>query len=361
MSKYLLLLTAFILIGSSVNKELDMLKQETIDSILLNYVDKDAKELFKVFYLVYGKQYQLDSEEAKSRFQNFKKTLKIINESNSKDLPYKLGINKYSDLSEEEWRKKLTRRIRTKAEFDRDFADATFLSAEDDDDLTKRNLQSTMTTVTWQKYYGTVRDQGNCSDCWAFAATAIVEGCFAMKQGKPYQYLSAQQVLDCDTSGQYGCDGGDTIAALAYIKSNGLEADTSYTYSAVQGNCKFSSSKVAAKITGSSYCSNYYKKGSCTALIVNVMLQKGPLAVGIDGGTSGFQNYKSGIFTGACSNDDHAVTLVGYGIDSKLGDYMIIRNSWGASWGMSGYINIKRNDANNLSCFTNNEAVACTC
>jgi len=328
--------------------------------VLSNYMHKSAKELFKVFHLVYNKQYLLSSEEAKSRFQNFKMALEIIKEHNEKDLPYKLGLNKYADLSQEEWKKKLSRRIRNKAEFDRDFGDATFLSADEDDDLTKRNLQ-TMTTVSWQKYYGAVRDQGNCSDCWAFAATAIVEGCFAMKEGKPYQYLSAQQLLDCDTSGQYGCDGGDTISALQYIKSNGVEADTSYTYSAVQGSCKFSSSKVAVKITGSSYCSNYYKSGSCTATVVNGLLQKGPQAVGIDGGTSGFQYYTSGIFTGACSDDNHAVTLVGYGIDSKLGDYMIIRNSWGASWGMAGYINIKRNDSNHLSCFTNNEAVACTC
>jgi len=328
--------------------------------VLSNYMDKSPKELFKVYHLVYNKQYLLSSEEAKNRFQNFKMALEIIKLHNEKNLPYKLGLNKYADLSEEEWKKKLSRRIRSKEEFDRDFADAKFLGGDDDDDLTKRNLLS-MATVTWQKYYGAVRDQGNCSDCWAFAATAIVEGCLAMKQGKPYQLLSPQQVLDCDTSGQYGCDGGDTIAALSYIKSNGLEADTSYTYNGVQGNCNYSSSKVAAKITGSSYCSNYYKSGSCTATVVNTMLQKGPLAVGIDGGTSGFWYYTSGIYTGSCSNDDHAVTLVGYGIDSKQGDYMIVRNSWGSSWGNAGYINVKRNDANYFSCFTNNEAVACTC
>jgi len=65
------------------------------------------------------------------------------------------------------------------------------------------------------------------------------------------------------------------------------------------------------------------------------MLQKGPLAVGIDGGTSGFMNYKSGVLTTKCSQDNHAVTLVGYGVDAVAGDYWLIRNSWGTSWGMS--------------------------
>jgi len=39
---------------------------------------------------------------------------------------------------------------------------------------------------------------------------------------------------------------------------------------------------------------------------------------------------------------DHAVQLVGYGTDASGGDYWLVRNSWNAGWGESGYIRIAR-------------------
>ena len=49
----------------------------------------------------------------------------------------------------------------------------------------------------------------------------------------------------------------------------------------------------------------------------------------------------------SCPDDgetvDHAVVVVGYGNDAVSGkDYWIVRNSWGAGWGESGYIRMKK-------------------
>ncbi len=60
-------------------------------------------------------------------------------------------------------------------------------------------------------------------------------------------------------------------------------------------------------------------------------------------------SYKSGIYTPAGSttfNDlDHAVLLVGYGTENGL-DYWLVKNSWGTTWGINGYVKIARNKNN---------------
>ena len=45
----------------------------------------------------------------------------------------------------------------------------------------------------------------------------------------------------------------------------------------------------------------------------------------------------------AGESSNHAVTVVGYGTDEDSGlDYWLVKNSWGDSWGLDGYIKIER-------------------
>jgi cathepsin L len=59
--------------------------------------------------------------------------------------------------------------------------------------------------------------------------------------------------------------------------------------------------------------------------------------------------YRGGILNNsACPTQiDHAVAMVGYGNESGQ-DYWIVRNSWGASWGESGYIRIAAVDGDGI-------------
>lgn len=73
---------------------------------------------------------------------------------------------------------------------------------------------------------------------------------------------------------------------------------------------------------------------------------KQPLSIALAASSSTFQLYKSGIIsTTACGTSvNHAVTLVGYGTANGV-DYWVIRNSWGSSWGESGYARILRSNS----------------
>merc|ERR1719161_3370263 len=70
-------------------------------------------------------------------------------------------------------------------------------------------------------------------------------------------------------------------------------------------------------------------------------LSQGPLVVAVDASPWSF--YGAGIFN-SCKRDatlNHAVLLVGYGLQGAKG-YWLIRNSWGSDWGMNGYIKLTR-------------------
>ncbi len=64
-----------------------------------------------------------------------------------------------------------------------------------------------------------------------------------------------------------------------------------------------------------------------------------PLSVCIEADSDVFQSYTSGILdSSACGTElDHCVTLVGYNSNSD-GDYWVVKNSWGTSWGQDGYV-----------------------
>jgi hypothetical protein len=78
--------------------------------------------------------------------------------------------------------------------------------------------------------------------------------------------------------------------------------------------------------------------GSDAQTIKQALVDKGPLAVSMGIGDS-YGGYWSGDIY-RCTNDsgtNHAVIIVGY---NDAGGYWLVRNSWGTSWGDSGYFKL---------------------
>ena len=74
------------------------------------------------------------------------------------------------------------------------------------------------------------------------------------------------------------------------------------------------------------------------------MVETGPIAVTVY--ASLWKSYESGVYDGCSYKDNiilnHGVVAEGYGTDEKLGDFYLIRNSWGPTFGEEGYIRLKR-------------------
>merc|ERR1712159_282066 len=185
-----------------------------------------------------------------------------------------------------------------------------------------------------------VKNQQQCGSCWAFSTTGSVEGVNAIATGK-LQSFSEQQLVDCAGSfGNQGCNGGLMDNGFKYIEQSGDSLETDYPYTAKTGTCDKSKIKSAVSISG--FTDVPPKNEAQLAAAV----AKNPVSVAIEADQSGFQFYKSGIFSGTCgTNLDHGVLAVGYGTDGGKA-YWKVKNSWGATWGQNGYIMMAKDISN---------------
>lgn len=185
-----------------------------------------------------------------------------------------------------------------------------------------------------------VKDQGQCGSCWAFSSTGALESAYAIKNGS-LPILSEQQLVDCAGKkyGNHGCSGGWYYNSYNYLADQHLlETENQYPYLAKNENCMEAGD---GKVTDKSYVE---VKPNMTAIKTAIAQQ--PVNVAVAAGNTIFQAYTSGIITaydGCPTNIDHAILAVGYGVDTDNNDmeYLIVKNSWGSSWGEDGYVRIE--------------------
>lgn len=283
----------------------------------------------------HDKKYDTQTEED-ARYAIWRDNLKKIQQHNSEDHSYTLAMNQFSDLTIHEYRYFF---LGLRSHFSNE---------------TKREGSSYLppsrvtlpSTVDWRKegYVTPIKNQGQCGSCWAFSATGSLEGQHFKKTGELVS-LSEQNLVDCSGKfGNFGCEGGLMDNAFKYIKANdGIDTEASYPYKGKDEKCRFKRADVGADDTGFVDI----KKGNESAL-QSAVATVGPISVAIDASHESFQFYHRGVYNEpACSRTelDHGVLVVGYGTH-KSKEYWLVKNSWGKTWGMEGYIMMSRNKHN---------------
>jgi len=302
---------------------------------------RDFRQEFASYKAQFGKTYAVEEEE--QRFENFINAVNRIEAKNEQSAGQgaTFGLNKFSDLSVEEFR-------------------TTYLSKVPASERSQQRSHKigveAPSSVDWRPkgVVSAVKNQEQCGSCWAFSATETIESAWMISkkvQNTTFAPLAPQQIVDCDNSDD-GCNGGNPYTAYEYvISAGGLDKSSAYPYTGVDGTCAFKSSAVGATISTWHYACDEDDEETLKSNVANV----GPLSICVD--AQNWQDYTSGVMSGwqcAWVNVlDHCVQAVGYDLTDSSNPFWIVRNSWGESWGEAGYIRLEYGDN---ACGLTNEA-----
>ncbi|XP_020590937.1 low-temperature-induced cysteine proteinase [Phalaenopsis equestris] len=290
-------------------------------------------DLFESWCLEHGKTYTSEAEKL-ARFRVFEDNLAFVENHNAAaKSTYSLALNAFADLTVHEFR---AARLGLSLGLNLELA-----SAGNGDRAVFQGYDAAVPdSIDWRDKGAVtqIKDQGSCGACWAFSATGAIEGINKIATGSLVS-LSEQELIDCDRSYNSGCSGGLMDYAFNWVvKNRGIDTEEDYPFHTAESSClKNKLSHRFVTIDGYTDVPSHNEK----LLLQAVATQ--PVSVGICGSERAFQLYSKGIFTGPCSTSlDHAVLIVGYGSNNGV-DYWILKNSWGTSWGINGYMHMLRN------------------
>jgi cysteine peptidase B len=268
----------------------------------------------------YNKQYG-SREEYERRLSIYQANVEGIKAKNSRSKFATFAVNEFTDMTKDEFK---ARYLMTDLPPLESGPVAANLSVRAPTSFDWRSRNPPVVTPVY--------NQGQCGSCWAFSATENIESRWALA-GHTLTELSMQQIVDCDTT-DAGCGGGWPYNAYQYvIGAGGMDPLADYPYVAENEQCAFNSGEVVAKISSWEYVTQSQDENQ----MASYLSTKGPLSVCVD--ASEWSSYSGGVFTAdECTTSiDHCVQALGYNLNANP-PYWIIRNSWGTSWGINGFM-----------------------
>ncbi|XP_070073419.1 procathepsin L isoform X4 [Drosophila takahashii] len=292
----------------------------------------DYKSEFEKFKNNNNRKYLRNNDEMRS-FKAFEENYNFIEEHNQHyqegQKSFRLKPNIFADMSTDGYLKGYLRLLKSNVE-------------ESADNIAEIVGSPLMTNVPesldWRSkgFITPSYNQQTCGSCYAFSIAESIEGQVFKRTGKVLS-LSEQQIVDCSVShGNQGCVGGSLRNTLIYLQSTGgiMRADD-YKYVAKKGKCQFVPDLSVVNVTSWAILP-VHDEQAIQAAVTHI----GPVAISINATPKTFQLYSDGIYDDAsCSSAsvNHAMLVIGFGKD-----YWILKNWWGARWGESGFMRIRK-------------------